>query len=108
MNINELFEELQNNILEELNGELILDGNCIVWSHDIDREEIIDDIELNEDDDELEYGFIGIDSPEELLLQGYRDDLDVIERHIAKLDDYADWSFSDPEVTDTNISFKIF
>ena len=107
MNINELFEELQDNISDELKGELILIGNCIIWSYDLDRNGVVEDIE-HHDDDELEFDFASTTSPEELLQQGYDEDLLIIEAHIANLDDYADWSFSDPEVTDTIISFKIF
>jgi hypothetical protein len=107
MNISELFEELQDNILEELNGELILEGNCIIWSYDLDRDGATQDLEVN-DDDEIEFDFASATSPEELLRQGYDEDLIIIEAHIAQLDDYADWSYSDPEIGDSQISFKIF
>jgi hypothetical protein len=105
MNISELFEKLQDDILEELNGELILEGNCIIWSYDLDRDSAVQDIEVNDDD---EFDFTSATSPEELLQQGYDEDLIVIEGCIAQLDDFADWSFSDSEIGETQISFKIF
>lgn len=107
MNICELFEELQDNIFDDLNGELSLEGNCIIWSYDLDRDGATPDLEVSDDDD-VEFDFASSTSPEELLRQGYDEDLILIEAHIAQLDDYADWSFSDPELAETQISFKIF
>jgi hypothetical protein len=107
MNICELFEELQDNIAGDLNGELILEGNCIIWSYDLDRDGATPDLEIA-DDDEQEYDFVNATSPEELLQQGYDEDLMIIEAYIAQLDDYADWSYSDPEIGESQISFKIF
>lgn len=107
MNICELFEELQDNIFDDLNGELSLEGNCIIWSYDLDRDGATPDLEVADDDD-VEFDFASSTSPEELLQQGYDEDLMLIEAHIALLDDYADWSFSDPEIAETQISFKIF
>ena len=54
MNISKLFKELENYIADELNGELILEGNRIVWSYDLDRDGATQDIEAI-DDDELEF-----------------------------------------------------
>jgi len=107
MNISELFEELQDNILDDLNGELILEGNCIVWSYDIDRDAVPENNNV-EDDDDLEFDFTSVTSPEEILQQKYDEDIIIIEAHLAQLDDYADWSFSDPEIGESIISFKIF
>jgi hypothetical protein len=107
MNISELFEKLQDDISEELNGELILEGNCIIWSYDLDRDGATQDLEISDDDD-VEFDFASATSPEELLQQGYDEDLIVIEGCIAQLDDFAEWSYSDPEIADTIISFKIF
>lgn len=106
MNINELFEELQDNILGELNGEIILQGNCIVWSYDIDRDgiAIIDD---TEDDDDLEYDFGSIRSSEELLQDAYDEDLFSIQSCVDGLEE-NDCTFSEPEIGKTTISVKIF
>ena len=107
MNISELFEKLQDNVSNEFNGELILEGNCIIWSYDIDRDGMPVEEKTN-DDDELEFDFNTVKSSEELLQQGYDEDLLTIQTFITELDDYADWSFSDPEIGETVISFKIF
>ena len=105
MNICELYKELQDNILDDLNGELILQKKSIVWSYNLDNDGITEDLELTDDE---EYDFTSATSPEEMLQQGYDEDLEVIEAFIAQLDDYADWTFSDPEISDTIISFRIY
>jgi hypothetical protein len=106
MNINELFEELQDNVLVELNGEIILEGNCIVWSYDIDRDgmPICDNVE---DDDEFEFDFGSIKSSEELLQDAYDEDLLSIQSYVDGLGE-DDWIFSEPEIGETTISIKIF
>jgi len=106
MKINELFEELQDNVLEELNGEIILEGNCIIWSYDIDRDgiAIIDD---TEDDDDLEFDFDSIRSSEELLQEAYAEDLFSIQSYVDGLEE-NDCTFSEPEIGETTISVKIF
>lgn len=106
MNINELFEELQDNILDELNGELILEGNCIIWSYDIDRDGMPIE-EKTDDEDELEFDFSSIKSSEELLQDAYDEDLMSIQTYVDSLDEDC-WTFSDPEIGETVISFKIF
>jgi len=105
MNISELFEQLQN-ILDDLNGEIILEGNCIVWSYDLDRDGATQDIEAT-DDDELEFDFASSTSPAELLQQGYEEDKEAIELFLDGLDE-DNWTISDPEIGDTQISFRIF
>ena len=104
MNISELFEELQNSIADELSGELILEGNRIVWSYDLDRDGATPDIEVNDDDD-VEFG--SSTSPEELLQQQYDEDKETIELFLDGLDE-NNWTISDPEIGETIISFKIF
>jgi hypothetical protein len=102
MNISILFEELEK---EELRGELMLEGNCIIWSYNLnDDSEEIDIAEVNDDDD---YGY-DITSPLELLQDAYNEDLGVIELSISEFDEQGDWTFSDPEIGETTISFKIF
>jgi hypothetical protein len=107
MNINELFEDLQDNVLDDLNGELILEKNCIIWSYDIDRDGAMVENESNDDIDEFEYCFSSVNSSEEILQQAYNEDLSIIETYIAELDDNANWSFSDPKIGESVISFKI-
>ena len=107
MNISELFEKLQNDISNDFNGELILEGNCIIWSYDIDRNGMAVE-EKTDDDEEVEFDFNTVKSSEELLQQAYDEDLLSIESCIDIFDEYGDWSFSDPEIGETVISFKIF
>jgi hypothetical protein len=108
MSISELFDELIHNIPKDLIGQLILDGNCIIWTYDIDRDGMPEEEIKPDEDDEFEFDFTSIKSSEELLQQGYDDDLLAIQNFIVELDDYADWTFSDPEIGETVISFKIF
>ena len=38
MNINELFDKIQEGGLSEsINGELIVKGNCIIWTYDLNK-----------------------------------------------------------------------
>ena len=105
MNINELFEKLQEDILGNLTGDLILEGNCIVWSYDLDRDGATQDIEANDDD--AEFDFASSTSPAELLQQGYEEDKEAIELFLDGLDE-DNWTISDPEIEETQITFKIF
>lgn len=105
MNICELFEELKDNVLDILNGDLVLQKKCIVWSYSLDNDGVTEDLELTDDED---YDFTSATSPEEMLQQIYDEDLESIQAHLAQLDDYAEWSFSEPEIGETIISFRIF
>lgn len=108
MNINKLFEKMEEDSFNEnLNGELVLEGNCIVWSFDLDKNsEEIEAPQVN-DEDELEFNF-NVTSPLELLQEAYQEDLQAIELLIDEVDEFSEWSFSEPEIGDTTISFKIF
>lgn len=106
MNISELFEELQDNILDNLNGELILEGNCIIWSYDLDRDGATPDLGISDDDD-VEFDFASSMSPEELLQEGFEEDKEAIELFLDGLDEDC-WTISDPEIGETQITFKIF
>ena len=93
MNINELFEEIQDEFIpEELNGEFLLQGSSIVWSYDL--ENASEEIDYDDDDEDNMFGFESMSS-EELLLEAYREDLE-------KLQDLLD------EKNETIISFNIF
>lgn len=107
MNINELFEEIQDKFIpEELNGEFTLHGNCIIWEYNLeaDSEEIeIPDVE----DEEFEFDFEST-SPEELLWEAYNKDKEMIESLLDELEQTDNWSFSEPDVVENTITFKIF
>jgi len=107
MNINELFEEIQDKFSpEDLNGELELHGNCIVWTYVLsnDAEEIP---VLNDDDEEQIYSF-ECSSTEELLQEAYDEDVQLIKEFLDKIEEIDNWSFSDADTIDDTISFKIF
>lgn len=108
MNINELFEKIQENFLpEQLKGEFQLQGNRIVWTYDIkiDSEEI--DVPNDDEDEETEENF-GVLSPEESLQEVYDEDLQAVEEFLDELEEYGNWTFSEPETNETTISFRIF
>lgn len=108
MNISNLFEEIQNNLeSEDLNGEFQLEGNCIVWTYNLkdDAEEI--QISTDDDDDEIGYSFDS-SSPEELLLEAYNEDYELLIELIDNIEETDNWSFSDPDTGENTISFKIF
>jgi len=107
MNINELFEKIQDKFLpEELNGEFQLQGNCIVWTYNIenDSEEIPPPID---DEDELHFNFESI-SAEELLQEAFNSDSEKFKELLDELDESDNWTISESETNENVISFKIF
>lgn len=106
MNINELFEKIQDELLfEELNGEFLLQGNCIVWSHNLD--DAAEEIEYKDEDDEDFFNF-EVNSTEEILLEAYQEDLDKLQEVLDENEQTDVWTISDFETTENIISFKIF
>lgn len=106
MNINEIYETVQNNLkLDDINGELILYNDNIVWSYNLYDEEIGDDLNYDDDDENYLFNFDYI-SPEEKMLETYHHDLEVIKR---MLDDYDinNWKFTEPKIFENSISFQI-
>jgi hypothetical protein len=107
MNINELFEIIQDEFAsEDLNGEFLLHGNVIIWSYNLteDNEELTF---INEDDEEETFSFEA-NSSEELLLEAYREDFNKLQEFLDNIDETDNWSFSDSEIVDDVIIFKIF
>jgi len=105
MNINELFEIIQDNLeQDEIKGELIIHNNSIVWSYDLNNENV--DIEDTYDEDEDFLFNFETTSSEEKLMEIYHADIEIIERLV---DDYCndEWEFTEPKVLKTSISFKI-
>lgn len=116
MNIKELLEKIQDNFItkdlngepvSQLNGELILHGNCIVYEYSLDKDSEEIEIPIDEQDDELYFNFEA-SSSEELLQETYKEDLDLIEVFLDEIDELDNWTLSDPETNDNLISFKIF
>lgn len=107
MNINELFELIQDNLdQEEIIGELVIQGNCIIWSCNINSVDNDEDNGFNYDEDDV-FNFES-SSNEEKLNEHYSEDLDIIQRVFDELGEYDNWSFGDPEIIDDTISFKIY
>lgn len=107
MNISELFEQIQDRFLpEELDGEFTLHGNCIIWTYNLDNdsEEIV---APNEEDEEFNYSFDAMSS-EELLQEAYDKDLALLEGLLDELEEFDNWTFSTPDISENTISFKIF
>jgi len=106
MNINELFETVQDEFLpEELNGEFLLHGNVIIWSYNLteDSEEL-----LYLDEDEEESFIFEATSSEELLQEAHQEDLEKVQQFLDGIEETDNWTFSDYEVVDDVIVFKIF
>jgi len=105
MNINELSEVIQDEFLsEELNGEFLLHGNTIIWSYNLsdDSEDL-----LFLDDDEEMLSFEAMSS-EELLQEAYQEDFDKLQQFLDGIEETDNWTFSDSEIVDDVIVFKIF
>jgi len=107
MNINELLEKLQERFLpEDLKGEFTAHGNCIIWEYNLDND--VEEIEVPEaDGDELEFDFESLSS-EELLQEAYNKDHELLEVFLDEIDEFNNWTISDPEINENIISFKIF
>jgi hypothetical protein len=107
MNINELFEKIQEKFLpEDLNGEYQLQGNCIVWTYNLDED--CEEINTpNGEDDESNYCFDST-TPEEQLISAYGEDFKLLEEFFDEIEEDGEWSYSEPETGEYTISFKIF
>ena len=108
MNINELFEQIQENgLTNKLSGELIVKGNCIIWTYDLNKNTEEIEAPKDEDNEESEFNFEA-SSPEELLLDAYTEDLEKLQEFLDENEETENWTFSEPETSDTIISFRIF
>jgi hypothetical protein len=108
MNINELFEKIQEGMFfNKLNGELIIKGNCIIWTYDLNENSEEIEAPTDEDFEEPEFNFEE-SSSQELLLEAYHNDLEAIELFLDENEEIDNWTISEPETSDTVISFKIF
>jgi len=104
MNINELFETIQDEIgIDGLNGEFLLDGKKIIWSYKISEDG--DDLDEMYDDDEM-FSF-GSTSTEELLLDAYQDDLDKLQEFLDDIGETDNWKIGDNEIRGSRIKFII-
>ena len=103
MIIGELFDKLQEELSNDLKGELTLKAKSIIWTYNISENS--DEIDAQDDDDE-DYDFQA-QSPEELLLDAYIDDLENIQQLLDEYDEFDNWLFSEPETNETIISFRI-
>ncbi len=107
MNIRELFEKIQDTFnSDNINGEFILQGNCIIWSYSLDNDS--EDLPmLDVDDDEYVYSFES-ESSEELLTNACNTVIEQVEGLFDELDENDNWGFSDSEIIDNLITFKIY
>jgi len=105
MNINELFEEIQDEfITEELNGEFLLRGSTIVWSYNL--EDDAEEVDYIDEDEDNMFGFDSVSS-EELLLEAYQEDLENLNDFLDRLEETSNWTLSETETIENIISFNI-
>jgi len=115
MTIKKLFDVLlSTDIQEKIKGELTLHGKKIIWAYDITKnsERLGDDnnegVSVLIDDNETDYtGYIDT-SIEEMLQQACDEDMEIIQNYVYEMNDCIDWSYSDPHLGETTISFKIY
>ena len=106
MNINELFEEIQDDFHpEELKGEFLLQENIIIWSYNLDENS--EEIDYNGDEDDENFFYFEASSSEELLKEAYQEDLEKLQDFFDEKEQTDLWTVSDFEATDNIISFKI-
>lgn len=107
MNINELFENLQDEFHpDEINGEFTLIGNCIVWSYNLDNDS--QEIDYNDDEDDENFFSFEAMTSEELLKEIYIEELEKIKEFLDENEEIENWNFSEFEVIGELISFKIY
>lgn len=112
MNIYELYNHLEiDDFSERIKGELKLIGNYIIWSFTLT--ETADETEshaydYDEDDEDNYVSAFSYVSSEESLQDTCDADMEIIKQYINELDEFNDWTYSDPDVDDDTISFKIF
>lgn len=109
MNIQALYLEMEKDefLQTTVSGKLEIKGNCIIWTYEL-YENIDNENDDNYDDEEnIGYGFEKA-SNEEILLMTYRDDLEEIKGFLEESENNSEWEFSEPEISETTISFKIF
>ena len=104
MNINELFELLQDNVSDELNGEITLHKNDIIWSYII--EDIDDEYIDDEEDEDFFFGFETA-SNQEKLIEIYEEDLHTIQMTLVEHDLENDWKLSEFAINQNSIFFNI-
>jgi hypothetical protein len=108
MNINELFEVIQDEFHpEELNGEFLLHENTIIWSYDINEisEEYND---LNDYDEEEQMINFELSSSEEILQENYQEDFNKLQDFLDTIEETDKWSYTNTEIIDSTIIFKIY
>jgi hypothetical protein len=114
MSINDLFEQIQNRFnLDEIKGNFTIDGNCIIWSCDsgcIETEETEKIVFINDDGDEETYYGYTLDSMsiEEKLTDVYNEDIIKINDFFEMIEETDNWYFSEPDIYEDSITFKIF
>lgn len=108
MNINQLFKKLQEDfITDKSDGELQLQGNCIVWTYFL--EDDYEEIETNESDDEEDmYNQFESTTVDEILEEVSTNYIESIKLFLDELNEIENWTFSDPDIVDDTITFKIF
>ncbi len=113
MYISELYQSLVENVdSDNLNGELELQGNCIVWTYNLEdnagNEQSLPIVENDEYDDEYDNYYFESETDEEILQTKCDEDIEIIKLYLDDLDDSEDWSFSEPEIGENTIMFRIF
>ena len=107
MNTNELFENIQEDfITDESDGELTLQRNSIVWSYTL--EDDCEDIDLSDCDDEDIYNQFESTTADEILDEVSNNYIEKLKLFLDNLNELENWTFSEPDIIEDTISFKLF
>ena len=108
MNINELFELLQDNVSDDLTGEITLHKNAIFWSYTLEDMSDVDDGDTynDEEDENFFFGFDSI-SNEEKLVEVYHEDWNIIQMTLVEHDIENNWVMGEYKTKQNSITFKI-
>jgi hypothetical protein len=106
MNINELFEVIEEKLQEEdLKGEFELQGKSILWTYDGNSEEEEESLSDYEEDEDM-FGF-STQTTEELLIEAFQEDAEKLEELLDEIDEYYNWNISEFEINENKICFYI-
>ncbi len=102
MNLECLYNNINNDLCLDLMGELIFDEDKIIWSYDVNKDiDITDDDGISEDD-------VEIISIEEKLQDAHHFDMNLIHSNLSLLDDRDRWYFTEPILNHTTIVSEFF
>jgi hypothetical protein len=103
LDIKKLYDKIQNNVIDDLKGDIDLHKNYLFYRYDIVDDESCDD---NYDETDEYYGFDSI-SNEEQLQDTCNEDIDILVAFLDEINELDNFIFTDSQIKKSTIYFKI-